>query len=343
MPFVGCRHRISASAPQITLRLGVDDRLIIKFQLVLLDGAAQLALELVPRAGGQAHFRIEEAISVSASGFGAIQSQVRHFHETIGIGRMLGREGNSDTRGNIHFIAFNIKRPRDHVDNSVCKRRCSLTLVIVPVLNNREFVAAKTRQHVGFPKRRFETRRGFAQQCVPDRVAERVVDVLEAVKIQQKHGKWIAAPAVPCNRLFDLFHNREAIGEARQDVVMRHECNALFGSFPLCNILDNHDEVLRRTLRVTDDDAACGQNARMANGHFNFVVAWIGANHACKRFAVGRIDPLGIPGTIDIEHGFSDDIGPRHLEHRLKRAVHEHKLARHSVLHHDCNGNILDD
>ena len=77
---------------------------------------------------------------------------------------------------------------------------------------------------------------------------------------------------------------------------MRHKCNALFRFFPFRNVLDNDDEMPRRDLRIANDDAACGQNTRMAKGHFNFIVSWIRADHAGERFAVGRIDPFCVLG-----------------------------------------------
>ena len=142
--------------------------------------------------------------------------------------RMFGRQGDPDTGGDIHLIAFDIEWPRDDLGNTVRKGRCGLTLVIIPVLNNRKFVATKARQDIGFPKRCFEAGCGFPQQCIANCVAERVVDMLETVKIQQQHGERIATPALPRNSFLDLFHDREAVGEPRQDVVMSHERNALF-------------------------------------------------------------------------------------------------------------------
>ena len=118
----------------------------------------------------------------------------------------------SDTRGDIDLVALDIERPGNDLGNSLCERGRGFTLVIVLVLNDREFVAAKTRQHVSFPKRRLEASRGLPQQRVADCVTERVVDMLETVKIQQQYGKWIATPAVraTASSIFSMIARRLA-------------------------------------------------------------------------------------------------------------------------------------
>ena len=110
-----------------------------------------------------------------------------------------------------------------------------------------------------------------------------------------------------------------------------------------CNVIDNHDEVLRRTLRVANDDAACSQGSRVSTRHFNFIITWIGPDRSRKCFAIGRVDPLGILGPIDLDHCLPDNVGFGHLEHRLNCAVHQHKLARYRIFHDDCDRNIFDD
>ena len=70
------------------------------------------------------------------------------------------------------------------------------------------------------------------QQQVADRMAERVVDVLEAVEIEKQHGE-LAAPAVrPGDRLPDPIGEQRAVGQAGQRVVMGHVHDALVGKTP---------------------------------------------------------------------------------------------------------------
>jgi hypothetical protein len=177
-------------------RLGIDDWLIVQFKLVQLNRATQLILKGVARARRHAHFWIKEAIPISSGRLCTIEGQIRHFHETVGIGCMLRRESNADACCNVDLVAFDIKRPGDDFDNAVGKSTRVATLIIFPVLDNGELVAAQSRQNVCFSKRRLESRCNFPQERIANGMTQGVIDVLEPVEIQQQHGELVAAPAM---------------------------------------------------------------------------------------------------------------------------------------------------
>ena len=96
-----------------------------------------------------------------------------------------------------------------------------------------ELVAAETRGGVLFPQAGREPRGDRRQQQIADRVAERVVDVLEPVEVEEQHGK-LAAPAMRAgDRLSDPVREQRAVGQAGQRVVMRHVDHALVGEAAL--------------------------------------------------------------------------------------------------------------
>ena len=74
------------------------------------------------------------------------------------------------------------------------------------------------------------------QQQVADRVAQRVVDVLEPVEVEEKDGQ-LAAPTVGAgDRLTDTVGEQGAVGEAGQRVVMGHVHHALIGETALADL-----------------------------------------------------------------------------------------------------------
>ena len=77
--------------------------------------------------------------------------------------------------------------------------------------------------------RRAETR---SQQHVADRVSERVVDVLEAVEIEEQHRKLAAAPMRAGDRLSDAVGEQRAVRQSGQRVVVRHVDDPLVGETP---------------------------------------------------------------------------------------------------------------
>ena len=99
---------------------------------------------------------------------------------------MFGRKRDADARGDIDFIALNIEGLRDDIDDTIGKRAGRFTLVIVTVLDDGKFVAAQARQHIGLPQRCLQANGRFAQQRITNRMAKRIVDMFEAIEIQQQ-------------------------------------------------------------------------------------------------------------------------------------------------------------
>ena len=54
---------------------------------------------------------------------------------------------------------------------------------------DREFIAAQSRDGIGFAKQSPQAAGHFPQHHVADRMAERVVHIFEAVQIEQHHGE----------------------------------------------------------------------------------------------------------------------------------------------------------
>ena len=144
---------------------------------------------------------------------------------------------------------------------------CGFALVGFAALNDGKFVAAEPCQHVGFPQQRLEPGRCLPQQRVARGMAERIVDVLEAVEIEQQHGERIAAPALARRRFFDLLRHRGTIGQTRQRVMMRHERDALLRFLAFGDVVDDDDQIFRLAVIVADDDAAGRINARRRPGY----------------------------------------------------------------------------
>jgi hypothetical protein len=100
----------------------------------------------------------------------------------------------------------------------------------IPISSGR-LVAAQSRQNVCFSKRRLESRCNFPQERIANGMTQGVIDVLEPVEIQQQHGELVAAPAMSRNRVLDSVHDRQAIWQACQNIVVGHKCDTLLGLF----------------------------------------------------------------------------------------------------------------
>ncbi len=174
-------------------------------------------------------------------------------------------------------------------------------------------------------------------------MAKSIVDMLEAIQIQQEDRERIAAPAMPRDRVLDFFHNRQAVGQPGQHVVMRHEGDALLGPLPLGDIVDNNNQMFRGAHRIASHDAARCKDTRLASRHFDFIIVRAPADRPGESLGIGCVHPLGVLPLIDLKYGFPQNFVAAHLEHRFKCPVHKHKLARDGILHDDGDRNVFND
>ena len=84
MPRVGCFQRSSASTPSTRARLELEDRLVHEEELVALERAAQVELELEPVFDRGLHLALERDVAVAARGLGLVQRDV-------GVAQQVGR------------------------------------------------------------------------------------------------------------------------------------------------------------------------------------------------------------------------------------------------------------
>ena len=93
---------------------------------------------------------------------------------------------------------------------------CSTSLVALH--EHGELVAAEARDHVLLAHGAHEPGRDAAQQLVADRVAERVVDALEVVEVDEHHGDLVRAARL--ERLAHALGEQRAVGEPGQRIVV---------------------------------------------------------------------------------------------------------------------------
>jgi len=94
-------------------------------------------------------------------------------------------DGDADRGANRNPVAFDHVGPRDLFDQGF-RKRFQKPEVDRSRQYRLEFVAAETADLAVVPHHRLQPLRDFAQQGVTDGMAERIVDVLEPVEIDQE-------------------------------------------------------------------------------------------------------------------------------------------------------------
>ena len=86
------------------------------------------------------------------------------------------------------------------------------------------------------------------EQIVAGEVAERIVDVLEVVEIDQQQGHRLRASARLGDGVLQAVVQQDPIGQAGQRVVVRHVMDLLFGPLALGDVVEHPDEAVGRAL-----------------------------------------------------------------------------------------------
>ncbi len=100
----GCQ-RISASTPMMSPPLHHVLRLVVKGQLLLVEGAAQLVVDEQPAIRLQLHGGIEEASGLATGRLGLIHGGVRLLEQIVHPLLPAGEEGDADAGADMQHLA----------------------------------------------------------------------------------------------------------------------------------------------------------------------------------------------------------------------------------------------
>ena len=129
------------------------------------------------------------------------------------------------------------------------------------VEQDRELVAAEPGDGVAGPQGRLQPARDGDQQAVADVVAERVVDELEAVEVQEQHGPAGFRPRPPAalrapEGLIQAVEEQHAVREPGQRVVQRVVLEALLGRAAVGDVGLGADDARGAAVGVAHRDTA---------------------------------------------------------------------------------------
>ena len=109
-----------------------------------------------------------------------IHGGIRVLHEraiVVGVERI---DADADGARRVERVPRDFARPRQRLDDLGCDLRCILGL-LQSLQGHHELIAAESRHRVALADTSLHALGHFSEQQVADLVAERVVDVLEAI------------------------------------------------------------------------------------------------------------------------------------------------------------------
>jgi hypothetical protein len=179
-----------------------EDRLIMQAEFVPIDRAAQVVLDRLAHADGLVHLPREEAESVSALAFRLVEGCIGEAHQILAVDAVVRCDRNTDGDADADRRAADLERLGDGIEDSASER-IRVLRGAQPGLDDREFVAAEAGEGVARPQQLLEPARHELDELVAGRVAVGVVDILEAVEVEEHHRETRAGPAHPVEFLVE--------------------------------------------------------------------------------------------------------------------------------------------
>nr|GEU28461.1 hypothetical protein [Tanacetum cinerariifolium] len=201
-------------------RAGVHDGLVHQAEFVVVDGAAQGAVDHQRILGGRVHRIVEGPHFAPPRLLGLIHGDVGIAHQHVAVGAMGRVTGHADAGRHPDRVVRQVE-PRGKGGNDVlgAPARGILGGAGGQVGNHDdEFVAAEARQQVVGAQDAKQALGGLAQQLVAGRVAERIVDALELVEVEEQHCALAAGCHAARHFLAQRLGQRVAVEESRHRV-----------------------------------------------------------------------------------------------------------------------------
>ena len=108
------------------------------------------------------------------------------------------------------------------------------------LLEHHELVAAEARHEILRPQHVAQAIGDRAQELVAAGMAERIVDLLELVEVDEQQRRELVGLARRREEMLDLVAEIDAVGQCGQFVITRKMADPRFGGAPLGDVLDQH-------------------------------------------------------------------------------------------------------
>lgn len=221
--------------------------LVVESQLPIVEGTAQLVVNVQTPVGLQLHGGIEEAPGLAARRFRLIHGGVSLLEQIPRLLLPTGEEGDADTGADVQHLTSEIIGGGDLPDQPL-RDEVGLHLRLGRADGERwqqqhELVAAETGQTIPLAHQPLETAGHLLEQPVAGGVTQGIIDGLEVVEIDEQQGPDKVTAICIGERLGQGFVQLTAIGQAGQLVIEGEILDAALRRLALGNILEEDDIV----------------------------------------------------------------------------------------------------
>ena len=205
-------------------RIQLDHRLVVQDELVVLERALQVGLQLQAPQRGVVHLRLEDLVATLALLLRHVHRDVRVAHECLGrvlaaLPGALGH-GDADARADEHLLALQGERDLEHLHDPIGDVR-RLDPFAAVLQKDRELVPAQSRGGVGGAQHVLQAIADLEQEAVARGVPQRVVDRLEIVDVHEQHGDRLRVALLALDGVQHAIAEQRPVREVGHRVVER--------------------------------------------------------------------------------------------------------------------------
>ncbi len=192
------------------------------------ESLSQISLHLLPLAREAVHLLFEEPESRAPFGFCPIERKVRHAQRFSGGVGIFRKESNPNAGADLmpDFAGHDRLSQPLYDPQSDAGRRFRPEQMLS---EHNKFVTAKARDQVTFANRPQQALGNDEQHLVTRPVAICVVDLLEAIEVEEDHGMRVALRRRRCGRDLERLLELAAVSKPREVVLIGKLAGAPFG------------------------------------------------------------------------------------------------------------------
>ena len=212
----------------------------MKLEFVACDRGAQIGFRRAPVLRIEFHVRFEQPIGIAAFRFCLVEREIGVLQQMLGLDAVIRQQRNADAGFDGDLLTVDIERLANGRQISFPPDR--RFRVVSPAssfcrMANSSPPSRATRSDLR--DRRRQSLRDGLEQLVAKDVAKRIVDLLEAIEIEQVNGKLRAVLAVCFGGFADAVEEAHAVGERGQAVIVREMPDLRLGALLRGDVLMN--------------------------------------------------------------------------------------------------------
>ncbi len=294
--------------------LQIELGLVVELKLAVVQRCPQIALERVARLHLLVHRALEETRVPGSVGLCPRQRQVGILEQLIGIFAIAGADRDADVGTDHDLMVVDVEGRAENAVDLLCKRGTGGRRLLGH-LQDYELVAADAGDHFHALEPSPKTLGNALQQRVANGRPQRVVDLLEAGKVDKDHDERAVLRAGALEARRHPLAQEHAIGQVRQRIVTRHVRHLRLDAPQLRDVLvRGHPPSMHHRLVHDGDDAAIGELLDLGAGY-----GLAGGFEALLQILVGIVAAEEALGDAAL-----DDLAERRARRRkvFRQAVH---------------------